>query len=360
MIKQDRLVNTFCDLVRIDSPSGEEEEVAQDITRRLSGLGFDIQRDSYGNLIASEEGDEPLMLSAHMDTVEPGRGIKPQVLDDRIVSDGTTILGGDCKAGVAAILEALESLHEDGVERVPVQLIFTREEEIGLLGARNLDVSLLKAKRGVVFDGNGPPSKVTSTSPTYVSFNINVTGRAAHAGVEPEKGLSAIHIAAEIITGMRQGRIDDETTINVGVISGGSVRNAVPEEASFTGEFRSRNIESLELIRREISEVLEQARGKYPEAVIEETMNVEFEMYRLGKDHPMLRKVSRILEGMGKVPEVVPSGGGTDGNVFNKHGLSCVVVGMSTRDMHTVREYVPIDDLTDTARFCQALLLDKE
>ena len=360
MINQDRLITTFCDLVRIDSPSGEEEEVAQDLTRRLSGFGFSIERDSYGNLIASEEGDEPLLISAHMDTVEPGRGIKPQVLDDRIVSDGTTILGGDCKAGVASILEALESLYEDGTERVPVQLVFTREEELGLVGARNLDISLVKAKRGVVFDGNGPPSKVTSASATNVIFTVNVTGRSAHAGVEPEKGLSAIRIAAEIITGLRQGRLDEETTINVGVISGGTVRNAVPEEASFIGEFRSRNIESLEMVRLEISEVLEQARVKYPDAVIEETMNVAYEMYRLSMDNPMIRKVSRILEGMGKVPDIVPSGGGTDGNVFNKHGIGCVVVGMSTQDMHTVREYVPIDDLTDTARFCQALLLDKE
>lgn len=360
MINQDRLITTFCDLVRIDSPSGEEEEVAQELTRRLSGFGFSIERDSYGNLIASEEGDEPLLISAHMDTVEPGRGIKPQVLDDRIVSDGTTILGGDCKAGVASILEALESLHEDGTERVPVQLVFTREEELGLVGARNLDISLVKAKRGVVFDGNGPPSKVTSASATNVIFTVNVTGRSAHAGVEPEKGLSAIRIAAEIITGLRQGRLDEETTINVGVISGGSVRNAVPEEASFIGEFRSRNIESLEMVRLEISDVLEQARGKYPDAVIEENMNVAYEMYRLSMDNPMIRKVSRILEGMGKVPDIVPSGGGTDGNVFNKHGIGCVVVGMSTQDMHTVREYVPIADLTDTARFCQALLLDKE
>ena len=360
MINRERLIKTFCDLVKIDSPSGEEDEIRIELTRRLGNLGFAVQEDSYGNLIATEEGDDPLLLSAHMDTVEPGRGIKPSVDGDNIVSDGTTILGGDCKAGITAILEGLESIAEDGNDRIPVELVFSREEEVGLLGARNLDMSMLKARRGVVFDGNGPPSKITKSSPTYVSFKVEVTGRAAHAGVEPEKGLSAVKIAAELITNLPQGRMDDETTMNVGVVSGGSVRNAVPEHASFEGEFRSRNIESLEMIRLDINNILEEARNKYPDAVIEETLNVEFDMYNLTDKDPMMALAAEVITKMGKTPVVAPSGGGTDANIFNKKGVSCVCVGMGTRDMHTVREYVPISDLYDAAMFCHTLLVHEK
>ena len=156
MINRGRLVQTFCDLVQIDSPSGEEEALADDLLRRLDDLGLDAIKDEYGNVIAGDRKMASLLLSAHMDTVEPGRGVKPIVKRDRIVSDGSTILGGDCKAGLAAILEGLESLKEDGTVRLPVQLAFSRNEEIGLEGARNLDYSKIDAKQAVVFDGEGP------------------------------------------------------------------------------------------------------------------------------------------------------------------------------------------------------------
>ena len=204
MADQERLVNSFCELVRIDSPSDEEEEVAQYLTGRLERLGLSVARDAHGNVIASEEGDNPLLLSAHMDTVEPGRGIKPRIQGHRIVSDGTTILGGDCKAGVAAILEGLEAVVDEGLTRRPVQVVFTRGEEIGIVGATNMDYSMILAKESVVFDGNGPVNTITGASPTYMSFDVTVKGRAAHAGVEPEKGLSAIRIATEIINELPQ------------------------------------------------------------------------------------------------------------------------------------------------------------
>ena len=277
MIERERLVNTFCELVRIDSPSGEEEAVAQYLTQKLTALGLLIQRDSHGNVIASEDGDNPLILSAHMDTVEPGRGIKPRIEEDRIVSDGTTILGGDCKAGVAAILEGLQSIKDEGASRRPVQAVFTRGEEIGLVGAeiglvgaQYLDYGILTGQEAVVFDGNGPVGTITASSPTYISFDVKVKGRAAHAGVEPEKGLSAIRIASDIISQLPQGRLDEETTINVGTISGGSVRNAVPEDVTFSGEFRSRNTETLELTRLQVLQVLQAAREKYQDASIDE------------------------------------------------------------------------------------------
>ncbi len=358
MINQERLVKSFCELVRIDSPSDEEEEVARHLTSRLTRLGLTVARDAHGNVIASEPGERPLLLSAHMDTVEPGRGIVPLIEGDRIVSAGPTILGGDCKAGIAAILEGLESVTEDGLARRPLQVVFTRGEEIGLVGATNLDYSLIRALEAVVFDGNGPVNTITGSSPSYMSFDVTVRGRGAHAGVEPEKGLSAIRIASEIIGELPQGRLDLESTFNVGVISGGTVRNAVPAEAVFGGEFRSRNTETFDLLRLQLLTTLEQAREKYREAAIEEDLEVLFRMYNLDPEEAVVRMTCRIMEGMNLAPNIKPSGGGTDGNVMRRQGIQSVVVGMATNEMHTVDEYVVIPDLVNTADFCRRLITD--
>ena len=356
MINRDRLVKTFCDLVRIDSPSGEEEQVATELQKHLEALGLSAVTDDYGNVIATDGGDQPLLLSAHMDTVEPGRGVSPLVESDRIVTDGSTILGGDCKAGVAAILEALESIKEDGTAHRGVEVALTREEEIGLVGARNLDFSMISAKEAVVFDGEGPVSQITSASPTYISFEIEITGRAAHAGVEPEKGLSAIRIAAEIISGLPQGRLDDETTFNIGTIAGGTVRNAVPETTVVMGEFRTRNLETLVSLQHQVEEAIGNARRSFPEAVIEVRFETEFETYTLEEDDPSTRLVMTTLQSLGMEAVMRPSGGGTDGNVFRQNGISAVVVGMADHNMHTVREYVTIPDLVDAAHLCETLL----
>ena len=356
MIRRDRIVETFCELARIDSPSGEEEEVARYLVAKLEAMGLDVMRDDYGNVIADDGGEDPLILSAHMDTVEPGRGVKPSVVGERIKSDGTTILGGDCKAGVAAILEALESIFEDETPHRSIEVAFTREEEIGLIGAQNLDFSRIKGKEAVVFDGEGPPSRITSSSPEYIGFNMEITGRAAHAGVEPEKGISSIRIASEIITRLPQGRLDDETTFNVGTIEGGSVRNAVPELTKVRGEFRSRNIETLDSIRMQVDESLNEVREMFPEAEIDCHLHTEFTAYTLTDDDPSVKRVKAALESLGMTPTMLPSGGGTDGNVFRLNDISAVVVGMADHGMHTVREYVTIPDLVDAAHLCETLL----
>lgn len=356
MINRERLVKTFCELVRVDSPSGEEEEIAKNLTARLKLLGLTTYRDTYGNLIATDGGSDPLLLSAHMDTVEPGRGIQPYVKNNLIVSDETTILGGDCKAGVSAILEALESIQEDSSPRRSVEVAFTREEEIGLVGARNLDFTKLSASSAIVFDGEGPPSRITSASPTYIGFDIKITGRAAHAGVEPEKGLSAIRMAAELISLLPQGRLDDETTFNVGKIVGGQVRNAVPETASVTGEFRSHNLETLDEVRMQLTQAVEKVENLYPESIIENHLHTEFESYSLDTDNPFTKEVVSALLSLGLEPEFMSSGGGTDGNVFRQKGIASVVVGMAVQGMHTRQEYVVIPDLVEAAHLCETLL----
>jgi tripeptide aminopeptidase len=356
MIDRDRLVKTFCELASIDSPSSEEAAIAEHLTGRLKSLGLEVAEDAYGNLIASDGRDNPFMLSAHMDTVEPGRGVKPVVDGDRISSDGTTILGGDCKAGLTAILEALESLQEDGAPHIPIEVVCTREEELALVGARNLDFSMIRSTEAIVFDGEGPPSQITASSPTYIGFDVEITGRAAHAGMEPEKGLSAIRIAAELISSLPNGRLDSETTFNIGTIEAGNVRNSVPENAVLRGEFRSMNLETLDDVRLQLTEALDKVRKAYPEAEVSVHMDTNFETYTLDDDDPATNRVKSALGDLGLKPTMLPSGGGTDGNIFRRKGISAVVVGMADHNMHTVREYVVIPDLVDAAHLCETLL----
>jgi tripeptide aminopeptidase len=359
MIDRDRMLRTFIQLARIDSPSGDEEAIASELTGRLTTLGFSVQRDAYGNVIASEDGDNPLILSAHMDTVEPGRGIAPMRNGDRLESDGSTIVGGDCKAGITIILEALQSIRDDGTLRTPVQVVISRDEEMGLLGAKNLDFSMVRGREAIVFDGEGPVSHITSGSPTYLSYDVDVTGRAAHAGVEPEKGISAIRIASEMIAELPDGRLDDETTFNVGMVGGGSVRNAVPEHATFGGETRSHDQATLDGLRVVIENVLDGARTRHPGTTIVAEFEVEFEAYKLDPDAPVVLSVTETLESMGLNATFALSGGGTDANVFRSHGVQSVVVGVADHNAHTVREYVDIDELEVAIRFCEQLLVDR-
>ena len=356
MINPQRLVDTFTYLAQIDSPSGEEEAMAIELTKRLKGLGFEVIRDHYGNLIASEGGDNPIMLSGHMDTVEPGRNINPIIDGDRIVSDGTTIVGGDAKAGIASILEALESLKEDRVARIPVEVVLTREEELALLGARELDFSMINSKEAVVFDSEGPVSRITSSSPTYIGIDVEIRGRAAHAGVEPEKGLSAIRVAADLISNLPQGRLDNETTFNIGTITGGNVRNTVPDEASLRGEFRSMNLETVDSLRLQVGEVVTKIQQIYPDVKIEDHLHTDFETYSVKDNEPALLRVKSTLQEIGLKPSMKPSGGGTDGNIFRLNRINAVVVGMAVYNMHTLSEHIEIPELVDVAHFCESLL----
>ena len=358
MINRERLTKTFCDLVSIDSPSGEEEKVRNFIQDKLSAIGFEIQIDNYGNLIATtdQNSNENIILSAHMDTVEPGRGIIPIVDKDRIYSKEDTILGGDCKAGLTGILEALDSLHENNHKFKNLTLIFTREEEVALQGARNLDFSQISGKKAIIFDGEGPPSIITNSSPTYVSLDIEVTGRAAHAGVEPEKGISAIKIATVLINKLPQGRLDDETTFNIGKIEGGSVRNAVPANLYIEGEFRTSSIETMDNLNQALAIAVEETQNEFEESKINLKSEILFEKYSLESDNSALKIVIKSLENLGLTPTLKGSGGGTDGNIFLKNSIESVVIGMGVKGMHTINETVSIPDMIDCANLCENII----
>jgi tripeptide aminopeptidase len=357
MINRDRLVQTFLDLVRIDSPSGKEQAMAQRLVATLEELGGQAALDDHGNVIGSFEGvGAPLLLSAHMDTVQPGEGIRPIVEGDSIRTDGTTVLGGDPKAGVSAILEALRSLREDGVSHRAVEVAFSRGEEIGLVGARHLDYERLRARQALVFDGEGSVANITSEAPSQVTIDLRVTGRAAHAGVEPEKGISAILIAAAFVAAFPQGRHDAETTGNVGLIQGGSARNAVPEEARVAAELRSRDKAKLAALRERVEQTVAELRRRNPEATIDLDIHDEYGSYKLGPDDPVVRLASAALRQIGLQPQLLASGGGTDGNIFTVRGIESVVVGLGGEHFHTKQETLSIPNMLDAARFCEAVL----
>ncbi len=358
MIQKNRLVETFLELVQIDSPSGEEKEISKLIAAKLNKLGGATEFDSYGNIIARFDGvGIPCMLNAHLDTVDPGRGIKPHVTGEKITSDGTTILGADDKAGLAIIIETLASLVEENKSHVPLEIVLTLGEEVGLLGAVNLDYSKVKAKIGVTFDMAGGVENITTAAPGYARVDVTVTGRSAHAGFEPEKGISAIKIISEIISQLEVGRIDDETTANVGLIEGGSARNAVPETAHFKAEIRSRNLKKLEGHKLHFEKVLKDVLLKHPDAKIDLNSHTEFDPYLFKESYHVIQRVVKTLKKMGLEPHLVPSGGGADVNIFHKHGIETLCIGAGFYNPHTTREYVLIHELVNGAKFCEKFVL---
>jgi tripeptide aminopeptidase len=359
MVNKDRLLKTFLELVQIDSPSGYEDEMAKEVKSRLEVLGFRVERDKYGNVIGKLDGKgEPLMLNAHIDTVEPGRGIKPIIEGDVIKTDGSTILGGDPKAGVAAILEAITSSLEEKKDHPPLEVVFTLSEEEGLLGAVNLDYSMVSAKKGITFDGGEEVHYIHVSAPGYNRVDLKITGRGAHAGAEPEKGISAIKIAAEIITKLELGRIDEETTANIGLISGGTARNAVPETVEIKGEIRSRDLEKLEKHSEHFKKVIAEVKEKYPDAKFELDLHREFDPYLFEENHQFLKEVQEAFKKAGVEPKLIKSGGGTDVNIFHTHGIEAVVVGDADYEAHTTREYVLISQLVMAAKFAEKLITE--
>jgi tripeptide aminopeptidase len=357
MVNRARALQTLLDLIAIDSPSGQEDAIAAEIERRLQTLGGQTQQDGYGNVVGRFTGSgEPLLLSAHMDTVQPSIGIRPIIDGDLMQSDGSTILSGDPKAGVTAILEGIAALNEAGSARRAVEVVITRGEEQGLVGSRNLDYALVNAREGFVFDGEGPVSKVTIAAPSQYNLEATIIGRAAHSGVEPEKGIPAIRIAAELILDLPQGRLDSETTANIGMIHGGTATNAVPERCWFKGEFRSRNEARLKELHAEYGRIVEGVRRRRPEAKIDVQFTRIYQGYRMQEGEPLLTLAEHALASIGREPILVESGGATDANNFAGHGIRALVLGLGGESFHTVRETLSIQNLVDAARFCEAVL----
>ena len=358
LANQERLINTLLELIKIDSPSGEEDAIDAEVSSRLESMGLDVAHDAYKNVIANLEGvGNPFILSAHLDTVEPGRGIKPVVDEGIVRSDGSTILGGDCKAGVAIILEGLQSALEQNNGNRAIEIVFTRHEEGGLVGAHNLDFSMIAGKVGIVFDGEGPPNRIILQAPSQNVVTATITGRAAHAGLEPEKGISALLIAADILGRLPLGRIDDETTSNIGRMEGGLKRNIVPEMAFLDGEFRSRSNSKLADLEAKFHGVFHEVASRYPEAKINLDITNSYQAYDIDPESETVEIIVRALADIGLEPILKSTGGGSDANVFIEKGIAAIPVGIGVRDFHTTWETAVISEVMLGAQMCERLVI---
>lgn len=366
MIQAERLKALFLELVRIDSHSRREGRIASRLARDLEELGAQVVFDDAaakldgetGNLIARLPGtvEAPaLLLCAHMDTVSPGEGVKPLIEGDVIRTDGTTVLGGDDKSGLAIICECVRVCRERGLRHPPLDVVFTVCEEVGLLGARHLDLGLVRARRGLVFDSDAVGFCFTR-APGANHLEIVVHGRAAHAGMAPERGVSAIRVAAEAIAAMRLGRIDAETTANLGRIEGGRATNIVPDEVRVRGEARSHDLGRLAAQTEHMRRCFEEAAARHPGARVEVSVEGAYEPMDVPADAPILRIVKAAAERTGRTLTVAGMGGGCDANILNRRGLEVVNLGTGMRDIHTTSEWLRVSDMVAAAEVTLAAI----
>jgi len=366
MINRDRLADTFKSLVEISSVSKEEAAISIEIRKIFERLGAETFVDragekiggNTGNLIARFKGNilmEPLLLNAHMDTVEPGRGINVVLKDGVFTSDGTTILGADDKSAITILIELMRVLKEDGIKYGPIEIVLTVCEEIGLQGAKNLDFDLIEAKFGYALDATDTEGIVTR-APGANRLEFKVHGKDAHAGAAPEKGINAISLASKAIAGLEIGRIDEETTCNIGVIEGGQAVNIVPNLVIVKGEVRSHDNHKLnnvtEAIATSFETVVRNFKNKHIDHYLphlEISIDKEFPSTNIPEDHPVVRLALNAAISLGRHMRTKRTGGGSDANIFFEKGIVTGVLGTGMRDMHTVRESVSLDDMVKTA-----------
>jgi tripeptide aminopeptidase len=367
LVQKQRLIEQFIEMVQIDSETGDERAICDYLKEKLSELGLDVIEDGSaaqtghgaGNLVATlpaTVSDAPVIyFTCHMDTVAPGKGIKPSLQDGYIVSDGTTILGSDDKAGIAALLEGLRVILEQKMEHGTIQLILTVGEESGLVGARHLDRSLVKADFGFALDSNGPVGEIITAAPSQVKILATIHGKAAHAGVNPEDGISAIQVASRAISRMPLGRIDEETTANIGKFQGGIASNIVPDRVEILAEARSRNEEKLnaqvEKMVRAFQEAAEEAGAK-----AEVETKVLYPAFRYTEADKVVQKAVAAVRKVGREPRIGASGGGSDANVIAGFGIPTVNLGIGYEEIHTTKERMPIAELIKAAELVVALV----
>lgn len=370
MINTERLLDNFLELVSIDSVTFHEREVVDFLYERLrlvetKGLkitiddaGEKIGGDS-GNLIVSIPGEESyptIAFNAHLDTVEPGKGIIPRINDDVIRSDGDTILGADDKVGVSAILEMALTLLEKGESHPPVKLIFTVAEEKGLLGAKNLDPQLIKADQVFVLDSVGTVGEIIVKAPYQNSIFVKFKGKAAHSGINPETGVNSIKAAALAISNLDLGRIDDETTANVGVIKGGSAINVVPELTEIKAEVRSLSESGLENKTKTMIKSLKSGSIEVGTDIDIEVIR-EYNGFDLQKDDEIVKVCREAVRSIGLKSSLRSTGGGSDTSVFNSKGMSAVALGVGYLNPHTTDESIATAELINASKLAQAIVM---
>ena len=369
MIKPERLKNLLIELIKIDSLSRKEYDVAMRLKREMEDLGAQVSIDdagervsgNVGNLIAHFPGTAPeampILLSAHMDTVVPGEGIVPILDGDILRTDGRTVLGGDDKSGVAIICEVLRVVKENRFPCSDVDVVFTICEEAGLIGAKCLDVNRLRARTGLVLDSDSVGFLFTK-APAANRMEFRVHGLEAHAGVCPEKGVNAIKVAADGVARMSLGRIDYETTANIGVIEGGMAVNIVPNSVILKGEARSHSQEKLERQTEHMLRCLQDAAARHTlkvgegqfTATVDAKIERDYDRMDVSDGAPIVQLVRAAAKNLRVEVKTLATGGGCDANVLNQKGLEVANLSTGMREIHTVKEWLDLKDLNLSAQ----------
>jgi tripeptide aminopeptidase len=373
MLSAERLADTFRFLAETGSVSRHEGALASELKRRLELLGAETLLDESacktgsdsGNLIARLKGSRevpPLLVNAHMDTVQPGEGVSVLFKDGVFTSDGRTILGADDKSAIAVILEALAILEEDRIPHGPIEIVLTTCEEVGLTGAKHLDFSRLTAPYGYALDGADTEGIIVQ-APSANRFEIRLIGKDAHAGAHPEQGINAIHLAAKAMAGLTIGRIDHETTCNIGWIEGGIATNVVPPLVTLRGEARSHDEGKLQGVTDGIIAAFERTVAEHRGRAgldglprIETHVQRSYGRTRIPEDHPLVALAQQAAARLGRSLRTKTSGGGSDANIFFEKGIPLGILGTGMREVHTTREFVRLQDMVRATELLVAII----
>lgn len=369
MIWEKQLVDRFCRLAAISSPSLSEKAMADAVRFELGQLGLILEEDETGRLLGSQTGNllcripgdlpgPPLLFGTHLDTVEPCRNKQIRVGTDRIIrSDGTTILGADDLSGVAAVIEAIALLRHQGIKHRSLELLFTVAEEKHLLGSHQLAAGWLTAVEGYVLDTSGEPGLGVIRSPGHMLLEFDIEGQAAHAGIAPETGISAITVAAAAIAAMKLGRLDDQTTANIGSIQGGGETNIVAANCRVTAECRSLDALALRQQADHMIRCFENS-ARQAGAGIRIEEKTSYLPYQVDPAGPVVRRFSQACDYLGLPLRLMATGGGSDMNVLTQLGLSGMVLSCGMERVHSCEEFLRIDDLVSLTRLVMLLMSD--
>ncbi|GGF08561.1 hypothetical protein GCM10010954_03790 [Halobacillus andaensis] len=368
-INKQRLLDEFLELVQVDSETKEEAEIAEVLKDKFTQLGLEVIEDDAkektghgaGNLICNLQGSnqsaDTIYFTSHMDTVVPGNNIKPSVENGYVITDGTTILGADDKAGIAAILEAVRSLKEQNIDHGDLQFIITVGEESGLVGAKALEARHLKAKYGYAIDSDGQVGNIIVAAPTQAKILAKVKGKTAHAGVAPEKGVSAITLASKAVAKMPLGRIDEETTANIGRFEGGKQTNIVCDYVEILAEARSLVPEKMEKqvekMKQAFTETAEEMGGE-----VELDVEVMYPGFKHAEGDQVVEVARAAAAKIGRESELLTSGGGSDANIIAGFGIPTVNLAVGYEEIHTTNERIPVAELEKVAEFITSIIVE--
>jgi len=374
-INQERLASVFTTLCEIDSPSKQEGRIAAYLKSLFTEMGAAVFEDDSASRTGSDCGNlfirfpdggldkEPVFFNCHMDTVIPAIGVKVKREGEIFTSAGDTVLGSDDKAGIAALIEAMRTLQEKNIPYGPVEYIFTTCEEVGLLGVKALDSSNIRAKIGYALDSSGI-NRVIVGAPAAKRISAEIKGMASHAGLSPEKGISAIHLAAKAIARLDLGKLDSESTANIGLIEGGTATNIIPESVVVKGEVRSHTLDKLEAHVQKIKGIFQEEVDSWSDPAntadgkpsLHFRVIEDYPVMKLDRKSTVIKRIEEAAVALGAQLDYVVAGGGSDANIFNSYGFQCAILSTGMDKVHSTQETIKLSEMAITASLVMAML----